>query len=209
MAITTYAELQTAIANNLARSDLTSFMGDFIRMAEDALNYGSDAWEAIRVREMEAITTLTPVSGVAALPSDFLQTVRLVTDNSTRRPLTYITADMVDVYYPARQAGDPAHYTIIGTNLYAYPTTDGDLELTYYQAIPSLSDSATSNWLLAKSPGIYLRASLTMAFDFIKDGSDEMAKQAGMAKSLIAGLNRSDMLGRYARAPLTIRGAVA
>lgn len=206
MPITSYAELQTAIADNLARSDLASFAPDFITMAENVLNYGSEEIDPLRVREMETIATVTMASGVGAVPTRFLQQIRAVEGTSSRRLLTYITPDAAEKLYPTRSAGIPANYTIIGDNLYVYPLTDNSIEFTYYGAIPALSGSAPSNWLLAKSPSIYLRASLTMAAEFIKNDA-EMAKQGAMAKALIGGLNRSDMVGKYARAGVTTRGA--
>ena len=59
MAITTYAELQTAIANWLARDDLTTYLPDFITLFEAAAN------RRLRVRQMETTATLTPSSGSA------------------------------------------------------------------------------------------------------------------------------------------------
>lgn len=206
MAIATYAELQTAIADDLARSDLSSFIPDFITMAENVLNFGSDEIEPLRVREMETISTVTMISGVGTVPAGFLQLIRAVEGTSSRRLLNYITADAAEKLYPTRSAGVPASFSIIGSNLYVYPLTDNSVELTYYGAIPALSDSNTSNWLLTKAPGVYLRTSLVMANTFIRN-VEQAGLQAQMAKSLIGGLNRSDMVGKYARAGVTTRGA--
>lgn len=205
MAITTYAELQQAVADNLARSDLTSFLPDFVTMAENWLNYGSDNSEALRCREMEEIVSITPASGVCALPTDYIEYRRVVEEAGQRRPLTFITPDMADVLYPARSSGLSNHFTIIGASLYSFPLASNDIELTYYQALPALSDSNTSNWLLAKSPSTYLRAALVQAAEFLKNDR-EAAKQAQMAMSLVAGLNKSDQMGKYARAGVTPRG---
>lgn len=204
MAITDYAGLQAAITDNLARVDLPAFAPDFIAQAEDWLNYGSSASEALRCREMEAVTSLTPVAGVVTLPADYLQYQRVVEKAGARRSLVYITPDMAEVLYPSRASGTASHFTIIGASLYTFPLAQNDIEITYYQAIPPLA-SNTSNWLLAKSPSVYLRAALVQAAEFIKDDA-EAAKQAEMARSLIAGLNRSDMLGKFARAGVTLRG---
>src|SRR5262245_15894630 len=71
MAITTYAQLQTAIASWLARSDLTATIADFITLFEAAAN------RRLRVRQMETSTNLTPSSGAATLPTDYLAWRRL------------------------------------------------------------------------------------------------------------------------------------
>lgn len=206
MPITTYTELQTAIADDLARSDLTSFIPDFITMAENVLNFGSDEIEPLRVREMETISTVTMASGVGAVPQGFLQHIRAVEGTSSRRPLNYITADAAEKLYPTRAAGIPASFSIIGSSLYVYPLTDNSIELTYYSVIPALSGSNTTNWLLTKAPGVYLRTALVMANGFIKNTA-QMSLQAEMARGLIGGLTRSDMVGKYARAGVATRGA--
>ena len=206
MAITTYAELQTAIADDLARSDLTSFIPDFITMAENVLNYGSEEIEPLRVREMETVGTVTMAAGVGTVPTGFLQHIRAVEGTTSRSLLNYITADAAEKLYPTRSSGIPTSFSIIGSNLYTYPLTDNSIELTYYSVIPALSGSNTTNWLLTKAPGVYLRAALVMANGFIKNTA-QMSLQAEMARGLIGGMNRSDMVGKYARAGLTTRGA--
>jgi hypothetical protein len=204
MPITDYASLQTAVADNLARSDLTTYIPDFVTMAENWLNYGSDNASPLRCREMEELTTLTPASGVCTLPTDYIEYRRVVEVAGIRRPLSYITLDMAEVLYPTRAAGLAEKFTIIGDSLYTFPLAANDIELVYYQALPPLALN-TSNWLLAKAPGLYLRATLIQAAEFIKN-DEEAAKQGSLAKSLMAGLNHSDMLGKYARAGLTPRG---
>lgn len=203
--ITDYASLQTAITDNLARSDLASFAPDFIQMAENWLNYGSDNSEALRCREMEAVTSLPPTAGVCTLPSDYIEYRRVTEETGVRRPLSFITPDMAEINYPSRSSGLGEKFTIIGSSLYTFPLVSNNVELVYYQALPALSDSNTSNWLLEKSPSTYLRAALVQAAEFIKN-DEEAAKQAQMARSLIAGLNKSDQMGKYARAGVTPRG---
>lgn len=204
MPITTYTQLQQAIADNLARSDLTSFLPDFVTMAENWLNYGSDNSEALRCREMEAVTSLPPTAGVCTLPSDYIEYRRVTEVAGVRRPLSFITPDMAEINYPSRSSGLGEKFTIIGSSLYTFPLVSNNVELVYYQALPPLA-SNTSNWLLAKSPSTYLRAALVQAAEFLKN-DQEAAKQAQMAISLVAGLNRSDQMGKYARAGVTPRG---
>ena len=202
--ITDYTSLQNAITDNLARSDLVSFAPDFIQMAENWLNYGSDNSEALRCREMEAVTSLTPTAGVCTLPTDYIEYRRVTEVTGVRRPLSFITPDMAEINYPSRSSGLGEKFTIIGSSLYTFPLVSNNVELVYYQALPPLALN-TSNWLLAKSPSTYLRAALVQAAEFLKN-DQEAAKQAQMAMSLVAGLNKSDQMGKYARAGVTPRG---
>lgn len=204
MAITTYAQLQTAIGEYSARPDLSDYFPDFITLAENWLNYGSADTPPLRCREMEATATLTPTNGVCTVPGDFLQTIKVVEDASTRRTLHYLTPDAMESMYPALYGGIGYHYTIVGSELQTAPMVSNNVILTYYQALPDLFTYGT-NWLLTKSPSIYLRASLAQAAEFIRNDT-EAAKQASMAQALITGLNKSDMVGIHARAGTTIRG---
>ena len=66
MSITTYSELQQAIADWLERADLTARIPDFIALFEATAN------RRLRLRQQEAVASLTPSAGAAALPADFL-----------------------------------------------------------------------------------------------------------------------------------------
>jgi hypothetical protein len=75
MAINTYASLKTTIANYLNRSDLTSYIGDFISLTESRLN------RELRVREMVNIdTSITTVAST--------QSYSLSDSNTTNTILT-------------------------------------------------------------------------------------------------------------------------
>ena len=68
MAIGTFAELKTAIANWLDRDDLTARVPEFIALSEARIN------RALDVRQMETVKLLSMINGVKryALPSDYL-----------------------------------------------------------------------------------------------------------------------------------------
>ena len=57
MAFTSYSDLKTTIANYLARSDLTSVIPDFIRLAEERLR------RDLRTRQMLVVATATTTGG--------------------------------------------------------------------------------------------------------------------------------------------------
>jgi hypothetical protein len=205
MAITDYSSLVTAIGDDLARSDLTSYIPDFIMQAEQVFNHGSESIDPLRVRDMETIDSLSPTSNVYTLPDDYLQYRRVTEESSPRRPLDYIDPMGVDQLYPLRASGYSNHFTIIGNSLYTYPLSTNDVELVYYATIPALTSVATTNWLITKAPSLYFRMGLMFAASFIKNDG-EIAKNAQMAKALIDGMNRSGMMANYARAGLTLRG---
>ena len=67
MAITTYSDLKTTVANYLARSDLTSVIPDFIQLAEYRLQ------RDLRIRQMLVVATASTTAGdsTLGLPTDF------------------------------------------------------------------------------------------------------------------------------------------
>ena len=171
MAITTYSELKTAIENwYKSRSDVSSYVDDFIDMAEGRFNSGGeDGGGPIRHHEMLTTTDLTPTSNVCTLPSDYLHWFNATEKASIRRRLEHINQQGVDKLYANRVSGLSNHFTIVGTSLTAYPLSSNDIEFTYYAKIPALTDSNTSNWLLDLYPNMYLRTCLMYAADFFHD----------------------------------------
>ena len=54
---------------------------------------------------------------------------------------------------------------------YLYPGTSSGVvfQTQYYEAIPALTASASTNWLLTKYPGAYLYGTLVMSNMFVSD----------------------------------------
>ena len=78
MAITTYSELKTAVANSLARTDLTTQIPDFISLAEARLSRELET----RSQEKRAQATLTASDEFISLPTD-MREIRQVKLNTT------------------------------------------------------------------------------------------------------------------------------
>ena len=80
MAITTYAELQTAVSNWLDRTDLTARAPEFIALAEASMQ------RDIRHYSMEARAALTIDGRYEDLPADWSETIRVeISKNSKNR----------------------------------------------------------------------------------------------------------------------------
>jgi hypothetical protein len=79
MSITTYAELQTAVANWLDHSLFAARIPEFIALFEACAN------RRLRVRQQETTANLTPdTNGNATLPSDYLSHRRVTWTGSPR-----------------------------------------------------------------------------------------------------------------------------
>jgi hypothetical protein len=75
--------------------------------------------------------------------------------------------------------GGTLGYVLTGTTLEIRPTPKEDyqFDLYYYQRLPSLSPTVTTNWLLTYFPTVYLRASLAQAYHWLKDADAEQAEK--------------------------------
>ncbi len=167
MAITTYAELQTAIGDWLNRADLDQKIPDFIKLAESTLN------DVLRSADMVTqSTSIAITSGRATLPSDALEIVYAQVASTEDEPLEQVTPQQLTMLRRTRtrNAANPRFYAIIGRDIVVTPTpSSGSLDLDYYQRLPVLTDSNTTNWLLTDSPHIYLYTSLLHATPFLMD----------------------------------------
>ena len=161
MAITTYAELQTAIGNWLDHSLFTARVPEFIALFEACAN------RRLRVRQQEISTNLTPSNGSVALPSDYLAW-RRVTWSPTRVELEYVHPSYLQAAYPTSPADVPRIFTVEGSTLKVRPLDTTPLEFDYFQKIPALAsvapaDGTQTNWLLTAHPDLYLFGSLVEA----------------------------------------------
>jgi hypothetical protein len=160
VSFSTYDDLKTQIANWLARDDLTNYIPDFIRLFECA------AMRRLKVRLQETTTTLTPSSGVATVPSDFLGYRRVTWTGSPVHELDYV-APPVYASYIESGSGTPTVFTIEGSSLRVAPTSDTALTVTYTQRTTAVESSL--NWLYTNHFDAYLFGSLTEANAFNKD----------------------------------------
>lgn len=151
MSIATYAELQTAVASWMNRTDLTATIPDFIVSAEGRI--------ARDLRVSRMITTGTLTTTIAArgvtLPSTWLEFKSLrVAD----KPLSYVPAETINDYDDITDANV---YSIEGGQLLLgpIPATAYTVDIKYYSRITALA-TTTTNWLLTSHPFVYLYGAL-------------------------------------------------
>ena len=207
MALATYSDLKTSIANWLNRSDLTNEISeDFIVLAEADFN------SKLRIRKMNTSASITIDSETESIPSDFLQ-IRdfFITEGETKYPLKYITPAQMDEIRGSSSSGMPSAYTILGDNFRFAPIPSSSYTgtLNYYAKFPSLSDSNTSNYILASHPAIYLYGALYHAANFLGGIDPQRLQQwQAMYTTAMERLERNDREDQYGSAPLQQRGDV-
>jgi hypothetical protein len=166
MAITTYSELKTAVADWLNRSDLASAIPNFISLAEAQMS------RQIRHRKMVMRATATMDTPYFAVPADWKETIRFQLNTNPITPLLYVTPEqLLEDSMSYSSAGQPMFFTTIGQQFEVLPQPDGsyDAELLYYSKLTPLSDAAPTNWLLTESPDIYLYGTLAQSAPYLKE----------------------------------------
>lgn len=171
MALNTYDNLKTAIADWLDRSDLTDRIPDFISLAETRIN------RDLRVRAMEVRSTMTTTSGQRYfnLPGGYLQMRNIQLNTNPITALEYVTPEMLDRLYGSNTTGKPRAYSLIGDEIQLAPIPDSayTLEMAFYEKFTPLGDgtggTVTSNWLSTEAPDAVLYGALLEAEPFIKN----------------------------------------
>jgi hypothetical protein len=199
MPFSTYAELKTAIIDELDRDDLTTKVDDFIDLAEALHRHGSEADEipALRFRGMIRRSQLSATTRYVALPSGFLEmiTLRILTD-----PVTVLREVNLHEMNRQRESGNntPSFYTIHEEIEFDSDIADASpltVEMIYYAELTALSDSNTSNALLNTAPGCYLYGALISAAPWLSE-DERLTVWMRFYKGLASGLVGSDRRSR-------------
>lgn len=170
MAINTYTDLKTSVADYLARSDLTSVIPTFIVLAEDRIN------RRLRTHDMQASASVTMSSGTGSLPTDFVEWSSARWEGSTRQQdLKYREPNSEEWRVRYRPNGDPSMFSIVGNQLKIRPIANGNITLDYYQKVTALTTNNETNWLIVRAPGVYLNYVLAEASLYLKDGERAVA----------------------------------
>jgi len=166
MAITSYADLQTSIANFLARSDLTAQIPDFIQLAEARINRELET----REQEKRALATLTAGDEYIALPTDLREVREVKLKTSPLTVLNYMSPTGLDSEYSSNGLGKPKGYSIVGKEMKLRPIPDSayEAEILYIGSVDTLSATSTPV-LFLRSPDVYLYGALTEAYVYLLD----------------------------------------
>ena len=202
MSFATYSDLQTSIANYLARSDLTSVIPDFITLAENRLR------RELRIRQMlKSVTTSTVKSdSTVEVPSDFLEIRDFVVMTNPITPMSYSSPSSLSNDPRTSEVGVPRSYTILASEFQLAPAPDAvyTLKLLYYSAPAYLSVSNTTNVFLTSAPDGLLYDALVEAEPYLMNDA-RINTWGSMYDRAISSLTRSDENTQYSGVPLSIK----
>lgn len=193
MAITNYGTLKAAIADFLNRDDLTAVIPTFINFAQDKIN------RDLRTRQMVARATANIDSQYNAFPPNFLQVrdIRLNTDPV--QALEYVSSEQQN-QERGRNAtsGRPRLFSVIGESFEVFPTPDTsyECEIAYYEKIPDMTADSDTNWLLTKSPELFVYGSLVHSAPYLKD-EDKIVIWQTLYRDVFNSLTLEDEKSRF------------
>lgn len=192
MAISTYTELKSAVADWLHRSDLTSVIPDFITLAEERFN------RKLRTRFQETSLASTGISNYQiSIPANTVAVKQLWRVDGSDK----LTLQAVDLEYVlGQQNGSATCYAWEGST-WQFDGT-GNVAGVLYRNIPDLASNST-NWLLTSHPSLYLYATLAEAAAYTREPESEAMWRA-RAEGLMSELNRTAQADAFS-GPLTIR----
>jgi hypothetical protein len=201
MAITTYAELKSAIGDWLNRDDLDAVIPNFISLAEAQFN------RTLRHRKMVTRSDATVDTPYFAVPADWLENIRFQLNTDPITPLLYVTPEQAaEERLKYSVANQPLMFTMVGQQFQVIPppNTNYDAELLYYAKIPALSNSNTTNWLLSESPDIYLYGALVQSAPYLKE-DDRVGTWAGLYQRFVDDMMLADERARIGSSKLKAR----
>jgi len=200
MALSTYSELQTSIANWADRDDLTAFIPDFIALTEARFN------RTLRLRSMEQSQFADTVGGQSnyALPTNYLQMREFRLNQEPTISLRYVSPEIFEAWNLG--SGMPKFYTIIANEIRIGPTPSGvyEMEMLFWRKFPNLSSTTTTNWMLENAPDVYLYGSLLELEPFVQNDARIQVWGAGYSKA-IEDIQFADDKDRHSGSALTVQ----
>lgn len=167
MSLTSYTNLQAAVADWLNRTDLTAQIPDFISLCEAEMKR--------RLRRTSTRTTLTISSESTTLPSDVAELRTIYLESASPTEDTPIRIGTPEQFAERRARGGavvgrPSDAMVLGGTLYVAPAPDQayTARIIYFTSITPLSGSVSTNAVLAEAPDAYLYGTLLQAEPFLE-----------------------------------------
>ncbi len=159
MALDTITGLTQAVIDWSNAGISTLQANDLITMGENRV------YRELRIRQMEATTTIAISNGSAAIPSDYIEIKNVHLSNSPSRALKRTTVDRIYQDYPQRSAtGEPQFIARDGNNFVFGPNAGSgySIVLNYY-AKPATVLGSTLTGITLSSPELLLFSALCEA----------------------------------------------
>lgn len=187
-AIADYSDLLVAVSDYAGKPEITHLFPRFLALAEAKLN------RSLRLSKMEDTATVTVTAGVGDLPDDFLEA--RVVYGANKVALSGIPLSVLIEGYANRQGGGAVAFCIQGDTLRVAPVWTGSLTLEYYAAIPALTTTNKTNWLLTLAPDLYISALVEQVAIWSGD-AEKVAASRAIVDDTVRALHAQDGAKRF------------
>lgn len=207
MAITTYAQLKTALARWLGNSDdasvqslgMTSTIDDLITVGESRI------FREARTRDTEASISTAISSGVVAVPSDYIDLKFAYIDGTPAQTLERRSAQWVYSNYATRSASSKPKFIAREASNFIfgpYPDSTYTVKGVYYKRLSALS--GTAHALFTNNPDLYLFGCLAEATILI-GRDDRIALWEAKYNQILNAVNLHAKSEDHSGGPLQVR----
>lgn len=195
MSITNYTDLQTEVASNSNRADLTALIPTFIQLAE------AEMQRRLKLVDFETTATVVVTGGAGPLPTGFAGHRAAQWDGNPDRTLTYITPDRFNGL--TNIVTVPTFYTVVGSNLKVMSQETGSVVLTYNARFTPLSGSNSTNAIIDAYPDAYFFGTLQHLYAHTRNDKMAVTYQARF-ESVVSQVIRDHKDRKYP-GPLQVR----
>ena len=196
--VTNYATLLTAVADYLARDDLTTFIPNFVQNAENKL------YRTLNLRNEETALSVSVTSGTGTVPTDFKAIKLAYVPDSPIQLLDWVPVEELYRDYPVRSGSEtPRVISRQGANFVFGPyAKDFTLTGIYYAKHDPLR-TTDGSWYVVNAPEVLIYGSLLEAAPFIHGDERLMVWQTmlneGIASLKVEQANAEHSYGQLAQ----------
>ena len=200
-----YSELQSFVADFLARDDLSTQITTFVSLAEQRMSRELNIAILERVARADVLATQQFVS----LPTD-MRSIReiAVIDGTTRTSLRYLTPAQLDERKRNTTTTGLEFYSITANDveLLGIPTKALKLEIIYNEGVAALDSATPTSTILTRHGDAYLHGTLHQAFSFLQDEQRAQYHDALFTRAMAEVVKDSNNQ-RFGTADLQVRRA--
>lgn len=187
--ITNYTELKTAVLGWVNDSQASGKETDFITLAEAEI---SADLMVQRMNQEQAVSVLAGAEFVS-LPQALIDPMSFQVVGARNPDIVITTKERLNRMKAGVEGYDPQRFygALVGDVLQVFPALPaGSVTVFGKFAVPSLSDAAPTNWLLASFPNVYLFGAIREAGAYLRD-ADMIAWADARYKQALAKVNAS------------------
>ena len=171
MSLANYSDVIARVKDWSGRSDSSAIADVGIALTESKVN------RYLRVKSMlSKNASFTINAEYVAVPTDFGGVKSFYLNTTDTSVLDWMPDELITNTWQG-QTGQPQVYGVQGANFRFGPVPDTSYTATlvYYQKVPALTGSATTNWLITNHPDVYLYGVMAEASAAFKDASSAQA----------------------------------